>query len=238
MYRTALIMVVLVTAGLCPTGCGQQEQLQDAETTEETTSDTEETALEETTSGETIVEETTPRETATTTAASDSRQVAQTEVEAAPPAREAAPPPPSNGESHPHDQPAPSQEPSANEAGQAISNAGEIAPANSIVFFPVQNGVTYSCTGGPPFVHHGHDASMGNCAVQHVGPPAGLVCDVPTTITIMHDIEQLVVDGSLCYSGTDPGHTSPDAALPAQAYPFDTEPAPYSPATYSGTHEH
>jgi hypothetical protein len=237
LYRTALIMVVLVTAGLFPTGCGQQEQLQDTETTEETTSDTEETALEETTSGETIVEETTPRETATT-AASDSRQVAQTEVEAAPPAREAAPPPPSNGESHPHDQPAQSQEPSANEAGQAISNAGEIAPANSIVFFPVQNGVTYSCTGGPPFVHHGHDASMGNCAVQHVGPPAGLVCDVPTTITIMHDIEQLVVDGNLCHSGTDAGLTGPDAALPDQAYPFDTEPAPYSPATYGGTHEH
>ena len=224
-------MVILVTAGLCPTGCGQQEQLQNAETTGESTS-------EETTSGETIVEETTLRETTTAAAASDSEQVAGTEVEAAPPAREAANPPPSNGESHPPDQPAQSQEPGANEAGQAVSNAGATSPANSIVFFPVQNGVTYSCTGGPPFVHHGHDASMGNCAVQHVGPPAGLVCDVPTTITIMHDIEQLVVDGRLCYSGIDAGLTGPDAALPDQAYPFDTEPAPYSPATYSGTHEH
>ncbi len=231
-------MVILVTVGLFPTGCGQQEQLQDTETAEETTSDAEEAALEETTSGETTVEETTREETATTAATSHSEQVAETEVEAAPPAREAAPPPSSNGESHVHDQPAQSQEPSANEAGQAVSNAGEIAPANSIVFFPVQNGVTYFCTGGPPFIHHGHDASMGNCAVQHVGPPAGLVCDVPTTITIMHDMEQLVLDGRLCYSGTDAGLTGPDAALPDQAYPFDTEPAPYSPATYGGTHEH
>jgi hypothetical protein len=71
---------------------------------------------------------------------------------------------------------------------------------------------------------------MGNCAVEHVLPPVGLVCDVPTTMMIVHDMGQLVFDGSLCRNGTDTGFTSPEAALPAQAqpYPFGTEPAPYS----------
>ncbi len=101
--------------------------------------------------------------------------------------------------------------------------------ADATVFFPYGNGATYSCTGGPPFVHYGHDASMGNCAVQHVLPPVGLVCDVPTTMMIVHDMGQLVFDASLCRSGTDTGFTSPEPALPAQAqpHPFATEPAFY-----------
>lgn len=227
MSRTALIAIVLAAiAGLFLTGRGQQEQVQDAETTEESRHDTEETASEETTAGETSVEETTQQET---TAASDSEKVAKAEVEAAPPAP-AANPPPSNGESQPPDGLAPSQGPGANEVGQAVSNPPAISPADSIVFLPLGNGVTYSCTGGPPFVHHGHDASMGNCAVEHVLPPVGLVCDIPTTITIAHDMEQLVFDGGVCRSGTDASLASPEIALPAQAqpYPFGTEPAPYS----------
>ncbi len=73
------------------------------------------------------------------------------------------------------------------------------SPTGSTVFYPQGNGVTYSCTGGPPFVHSGHDASMGNCAVEGVGPPAGLVCDIPTTITLVHDMHQDVEDGRLCH---------------------------------------
>ncbi len=72
-------------------------------------------------------------------------------------------------------------------------------PGESTVFYPQGNGVTYSCTGGPPFVHSGHDASMGNCAVEGVGPPAGLMCDIPTTITFVHDMHQDVEDGRLCH---------------------------------------
>ena len=209
MPRTALIVVVLATAGLLLTGCGQQEQVQDAETAEET-------ASEETTAGQTSVEETTQQET---TAASDSEQVAKVEVETTPPAQAATP---SNGESQPSL--------GANEAGQAVSSPPESPPVNSIVFVPLGNGVTYSCTGGPPFIHYGHDASTGNCAVQHVLPPVGLVCDVPTSITIAHDMEQLVFDGSICHSGADTSLADPETTPPVQAqpYPFGTEPAPYS----------
>jgi len=72
------------------------------------------------------------------------------------------------------------------------------SPTHFTIFYPEGNGVTYSCTGGPPFVHHGHDATMGNCAVQGVGPPAGLICDVPTTVTVVHDMRQDVEDSRLC----------------------------------------
>jgi hypothetical protein len=80
-----------------------------------------------------------------------------------------------------------------------------IAPAvasstDSIVFFPVTlgNGATYSCTGGPPFVFNSDDSS-GNCAVQQIGMPADLVCDVPTTITFVHDMHEFTADGSSCH---------------------------------------
>ena len=78
-------------------------------------------------------------------------------------------------------------------------------PAHSIVFFPVSlgNGATYSCTGGPPFVFDGDDSSTGNCSVRQIGRPAELVCDVPTTITFVHDMHQFVGDASRCQSGTD-----------------------------------
>jgi len=80
-----------------------------------------------------------------------------------------------------------------------------IAPAvasstDSIVFFPVTlgNGATYSCTGGPPFVFNSDDSS-GNCAVQQIGMPADLVCDVPTTITFVHDMHEFTADASSCH---------------------------------------
>ena len=74
------------------------------------------------------------------------------------------------------------------------------SPGESTVFYPQGNGVTYSCTGGPPFIHSGHDASTGNCTVRHVGPPSGgsASCDVPTTITLVHDMHQNVEEGRLC----------------------------------------
>ena len=86
----------------------------------------------------------------------------------------------------------------------SIPPAVAASPADYIVFFPVTlgNGATYSCTGGPPFVFNGDDSS-GNCAVQQIGMPAGLVCDVPTTITFEHDLHAFAADGSICHGGTD-----------------------------------
>ena len=86
---------------------------------------------------------------------------------------------------------------------------------DSIVFFPVPggNGATYSCAGGPPFVFD--PASTGNCAVQRIGMADDLVCDVPTTITFVHDMHRYVADGSLCKSDTgESGGSSPGADLP------------------------
>ena len=226
MSRTALIVVALVAIGLFLAGCGRQEQGQDTETTEETTSEeiaAVETTTEETTAGEAVVEETTRQEPPT--AASDSEQVA--EVEVAPPAQ-AAPSSPSNEESRPSDESPPSQELGVNEAGQdvSVSNTPAISPASSIVFFPGGNGITYSCAGGPPFVsNHDSMGMMGNCAVLQVGLPAGLICDVPTTITIVHDMHPFVADASICYSVTDAGGPNP-----TQTYSPGTELAPYTPA--------
>ena len=74
--------------------------------------------------------------------------------------------------------------------------------ADSIVYFPYGNGATYSCMGGAPFVFD--SAGTGNCTVQQIGAlPAGLVCDIPTTITFVHEGHQWVADSSLCQSGTD-----------------------------------
>jgi hypothetical protein len=233
--RTALIVVVLVTAWLFLAGCGQQEQGQDTETTEENTAEettaqettTEETTTEETTGGETIVEETTRQET--TTAASDGEEVA--EAEATPPAQ-AAPSPPSNEEGQPSDGSTPSHELGVNEAGHDVpaSNTHAISPANSIVFFRGGNGITYSCTGGPPFVSN-HDAmgamgAMGNCTVQQVGLPPGLICDIPTTITIVHDMYPFVTGASICYSVSG----DPSLPSPAQTYSPGPELGPYPPA--------
>jgi hypothetical protein len=78
-------------------------------------------------------------------------------------------------------------------------------PEDSIVFFPVPlgNGATYSCAGDPPFVANGDDSASGNCSVEQIGPPADLVCDVPTTIKFMHDMHSFVGDASICHSSPD-----------------------------------
>ena len=69
--------------------------------------------------------------------------------------------------------------------------------ANSIVFLPYGNGATYSCNGGPPFIFDPHTGE-GNCAVEQIGRPAGLVCEVPTTIRVVHGMHQAEVDAKLC----------------------------------------
>jgi hypothetical protein len=74
--------------------------------------------------------------------------------------------------------------------------------ANSVIFFPAGNGATYSCTGGPPYVYNGHDLSAGNCSLEHIGAPAGFVCDAPTSITFVHDMHQEGQDARLCHSST------------------------------------
>jgi hypothetical protein len=71
--------------------------------------------------------------------------------------------------------------------------------ATSIVYFPFGNGATYSCSGGPPFVSNDSDGSPGNCAIEQIGaPPVGLVCDIPTTITFVHETHQATLDARLC----------------------------------------
>ena len=93
-------------------------------------------------------------------------------------------------------------------AVMAVTLVAPILPAwaesttDSIVFFPAGNGATYSCTDGPPFVDNGHDASAGNCSLEHIGAPAGFECDVPTTITFVHDMHEEVLDARLCHSST------------------------------------
>ena len=87
----------------------------------------------------------------------------------------------------------------------SIPPALAASPEDSIVFFPVPlgNGATYSCAGGPPFVSNGDDSASGNCSVEQIGPPADLVCDVPTTIKFVHDMHSFVADASICHSNTD-----------------------------------
>ncbi len=77
----------------------------------------------------------------------------------------------------------------------------EAQEADSIVYFPYGNGATYSCTGGPPFIFD--SAGTGNCTVQQIGSPAGLLCEVPTTITFVLHGRRWVADASLCHSSTD-----------------------------------
>ena len=72
--------------------------------------------------------------------------------------------------------------------------------ANFMVYFPFGNGATYSCSGGPPFVSNDSDDLPGNCAIEQIGaPPVDLVCDVPTTITFVHEMHQATIDARLCH---------------------------------------
>jgi hypothetical protein len=78
--------------------------------------------------------------------------------------------------------------------------ASAASSANHIVYFPFGKGATYSCFGGPPFVSNGSDNSPGNCAIERIGaPPVGLVCDIPTTITFVHEMHQATLDARLCH---------------------------------------
>jgi len=71
------------------------------------------------------------------------------------------------------------------------------AQADSVVYFPYGYGATYSCVGGAPFVFD--PGGTGNCSVQQIGAlPAGLVCEIPTTLTFVHEGHQWVADASLC----------------------------------------
>lgn len=71
-------------------------------------------------------------------------------------------------------------------------------PVASIVYFPYGNGLTYSCSGGPPFIVDPMSGE-GNCALQQIGAlPEGVVCDIPTPIEFVHDMYPEVLDGWLC----------------------------------------
>jgi hypothetical protein len=73
------------------------------------------------------------------------------------------------------------------------------SPTSFTVFDPIgTNGATYSCTGGPPFVFNEQDQTSGNCGVEHVGAPGGLLCDVPTSLTLVHDGHRLGDAAKLC----------------------------------------
>jgi hypothetical protein len=75
--------------------------------------------------------------------------------------------------------------------------AQEEQAADSIVYFPYGNGGTYSCTGGSPFVFD--SAGTGNCSIEQIGAPIGLVCDIPTNLTFVHEGHEWVSDASLCH---------------------------------------
>jgi len=68
--------------------------------------------------------------------------------------------------------------------------------ASSTVFFPYGNGATYSGVDGAPFVFD--SAGTGNCTVQQIGRLIDPRCEVPTTITFIHQGNQWVADARLC----------------------------------------
>jgi hypothetical protein len=73
-----------------------------------------------------------------------------------------------------------------------------VGTATTTVFYPQGDGVTYSCTGGPPFVVDAHSAQA-NCALRQTGePPSGLLCDVVVPITFVHDARSDMENGKLC----------------------------------------
>ncbi len=87
------------------------------------------------------------------------------------------------------------------------------SPPDSVVYFPLGNGATYSCSGGPPFVvnnhhHYSGSSSPGNCAIQQIGPPpVGLACDVPTAITFTHEMHPWTTEAWLCQQQQYGGQT-------------------------------
>ncbi len=87
----------------------------------------------------------------------------------------------------------------------SIPSAVAASPA-ALVFFAVPGGPggTYSCTSGPPFVSD-LDSTQDNCTLYQTGAPAGLVCDIPTTVTFVPtvpevpEVTEYVANGSLCH---------------------------------------
>ncbi len=86
----------------------------------------------------------------------------------------------------------------------SIPPAVAASPA-SLIFFAVPGGPggTYSCTSGPPFISE-LDSPQENCTLHQTGAPAGLVCDIPTTVTFVPtvpevpEVTEYVANGSLC----------------------------------------
>jgi hypothetical protein len=80
-------------------------------------------------------------------------------------------------------------------------------------------GATAACTSGPPFVFTldagtGEPTPGGNCTQSQFGPPAGLICDTPTTLFLR-------------FVG---GDTVPDIPLSAFVCRVPPTPAPPTPA--------
>ena len=77
--------------------------------------------------------------------------------------------------------------------------------AGALIFIPVPTGPgeTYHCAGDPPFVSE-LDSPEANCTHPHSGAPAGLVCDIPTTIMFVPaapkvpSVPEYEVGGLLC----------------------------------------
>lgn len=80
------------------------------------------------------------------------------------------------------------------------------APPEALVFFAVPGGPggTYSCTSSPPFVSD-LGSPQETCTLYQTGAPAGLVCDIPTTVTFVPtvpevpEVTEYVANGSLCH---------------------------------------
>jgi hypothetical protein len=88
---------------------------------------------------------------------------------------------------------------------------------------PGGSGATATCTSGPPFVFTldstGNPTPGGNCTQsQEFGPPAGLICDTPTTLFLRF------------VGGPPGGPTIPDIPLSAFVCRAPPTPAPPTPA--------
>jgi len=88
----------------------------------------------------------------------------------------------------------------------SIQPAVADSSADSLIFFaaPGGPGGTYSCTSGPPFISEPGSVQE-NCTPYQTGMPAGLVCDIPTTVTFaptvpdVPEITQYAAQGRLCH---------------------------------------
>jgi hypothetical protein len=86
----------------------------------------------------------------------------------------------------------------------------QVTPVLSITQNPP--GITFSCPGGPPLATS-LPPGAGNCVYQYVGPPAGLICDIPTILEIP-TVGSSVGYSSQAFQCRAP-EASPTAPLPA-----------------------